>query len=258
MALCTVEGLVLRTRNLGEADRVITLITSEMGKLQAVARGARRVRNRLLAVAQPFAYGKYQLFLNNHSLHSVSQGELLQSFRRLREDLTCLAYASYLAELTDACLPEEEPQSGVYETVLTAFGLLEQGVVPVGLTARWYEMHLLDLMGFRPELEECVVCRRPIAPETLGADLGFSITGGGVLCPQCARRDTIAAQLGAAAWQTLRFLLGAPAEHLHSFHPGQESLTITERLVTSYIEYRLERRLNALEFLQSLQGADVQ
>lgn len=254
MSLSKTEGLVVRTRNLGEADKIITLITRQRGKLDAVARGSRRVRSRLLAVSQPFAHGSYLLFLNDRSLHTLSQGELIQPFRHLRENLTCLAYASYLAELADMLLPEEEPDEEIYETVLHGFSLLEQGTINPSLIARWYELHMLDLVGFRPELATCTSCHEQLALQGGVNGLGFSIPGGGVLCPKCATSDGTSITLNGAAWQTMRYLLSAPADKLVTFHPQDDVLSTVANIITAYIEFRLERRLNALVFLHSVEG----
>lgn len=251
MSLVRLEGLVLRTRDLGEADKVATLLTRERGKLQAVARGARRVRSRLLAVSQQFAYAKYLVFLNKRSLHTLSQGELIQPFRRLREDLVCMAHAAYFAELLDVAVYEDEPSEELFEIMISALALLEEGVVTPALVSRWFELRTLDVLGFRPEVDECVGCRAALVP---GVKLParFSVAGGGVLCQACVGEDPAAEFISGAAWQSMRYLRGVPAVKLSTFRLGEAENALLERLLAACIEYRLDKRLNSLAFLQSL------
>src|SRR5690625_1080684 len=153
MALFKTEGIVLRTRDLGEADKILIIYTKEHGKLSAVARGARRSRSRLLAPSQLFSHSKY-LFYKGRSLHSVSQAELANSFRPLREDISRLAYASYLAELLDVFISESEPNAELFRNGLEGFTLMA-GADDLELASRWFEMNLLAHLGYRPELHYC-------------------------------------------------------------------------------------------------------
>ncbi len=253
MAILRDEGLVLRTRDLGEADKVVTLLTRQAGKLQAAARGARRARSGLLPVVQPFAYGEYLVF-QNKTLHNLSQGQLVRPFRRLREDLVAMAHATYVAELADAGLPEEEAQPEAFNCVLSAFTLLEKGVRRPELVIRWYELHLLHVLGYQPELTACVDCRSPIADNGDGLRLFFAVAAGGCLCPVCAGAHPEARPLSLAVYKSLLYLSAAAPEKLADLRFAPADAAAMDNLMTGYIEHRLERRLNSLEFLRSLQG----
>lgn len=252
MSLVRVEGLVLRTKELGEADRIVTLLTKQQGKMRTAARGARRGRSTLTAICQPFALGSYLIYMNKRSLHSINQGELVQPFRRLREDLVALAYATYFAELTDLCLPEEEPNDTVFDLLLTVFCRLEQDADNSALLARWFELHLMDLVGFRPELESCIHCQSRLNPNHTITDLGFSIQGGGVLCNNCLSKQMPANRINGAVWKSMCYLLSAAPTRLDVFHPTKPVVDAMAHLLQSYIEYRLEKRIQALAFLQSV------
>ncbi|HHT26042.1 MAG TPA: DNA repair protein RecO [Firmicutes bacterium] len=252
MSLVRVEGLVLRTKELGEADRIVTLLTKQQGKIRTAARGARRGRSALSAVCQPFAHGSYLIYMSKRSLHSINQGELVRPFRRLREDLVCLAYAAYFAELTDLCLPEEEPNDTVFDLLSTAFNWLEQGTGRFAVFARWFELHLIDLVGFRPELESCIHCRSGLNPNLTAASLGFSIDGGGIVCNDCISEQASAHRINGAVWKSMRYLLAAAPTRLDVFHPTKPVVEAMAHLLQSYIEYRFEKRIQALTFLQSV------
>ena len=113
MGLYHCEGIVLRTRLFGEADRIVTLLTKEKGKIEAVARGVRRPRNRLVGVTQQFSYLRGLIFTGK-DLDQLSQAELIKSFAPLRDDLLKMAYATWWAELLDTFLPVAEVNTEIF------------------------------------------------------------------------------------------------------------------------------------------------
>ena len=252
------EGLVLRTRDLGEADKVVTLLTREHGKLRAAARGSRRARSNLLPVTQPFAYGQYLVF-QNRSLHNLSQGQLVRPFRRLREELVAMAYATYLAELADAGLAEEEPHPDAFQCLLAAFDLLEKGDHQPEIVAHWYELNMLGILGYEPELSACVTCRNPVFTADSGdrraaiPAVMFNIEEGGCVCTSCAHSTGKARRLSPAVYKSLLYLSGATPERLADLRLVAADMASLSNLLTDYIEYRLEKRLHSLEFIRSLQ-----
>ena len=155
MALYKTEGIVLRTRNLGEADRIITLYTREHGKVEGVDRGSRRVRRGLMGGTQLFTHGRYMLY-SGRSLETVSQAEIKRSFVGLRDDLVKLAHASYIAELLDVSLEPGEPSEDLFVLLQESFVAIDDGLSPA-LVSRWYELRLMDLLGYQPEFAR--LCR---------------------------------------------------------------------------------------------------
>lgn len=254
MAFIRDEGLVLRTRDLGEADKVVTLLTRQRGKIQAVARGARRARSGLLPIAQLFAYGQYLVFINR-SLHNLSQGQLVHPFRRLHEDLTAMAYAAYVAELADVSLPEEEPYADAFAATLAALELLEKGEHRPQLIINWYQLKMSIILGYQPEMAVCTICRQPLltTPTVGGATLYFDIQEGGCLCPACANGRLKARPLGLAVYKSLCYLLSTSAWQLADLRLNSNDEACIDDLLTCYIEHRLERHIHSGDFLRSLQ-----
>ena len=255
MAYLRDEGLVLRTRNLGEADKVVTLLTRRRGKIQAAARGARRARSSLLPVSQLFAYGQYLVFINR-SLHNLSQGQLVHPFRRLREDLNTMAYATYVAELADVSLPEEEPYDDAFATTLAAFELLEKGKHRHQLILYWYQLKMLVILGYQPEMTVCINCRQPLPTNSVrtGPTLYFDVSEGGCLCPSCASHYATARPLGLAVYKSMHYLLSTSAWQLADLRMNSTDEACIEDLLTSYIEHRLERHIYSGDFLRSLRN----
>jgi DNA repair protein RecO (recombination protein O) len=244
MALYAVEALVLRTRPLGEADVVVTLLTWGEGKVEAVARGARRGRSRLLAATQPFTESRLMLW-RGRTLDSVSQAEVIQSFRGLQQDLTRLACAAYTAELVDHFLGEREPNPALYTLWREMLTYLNQteGLNPLLKGVHVFELRLMRILGYAPELTRCAACGGE-----MGATSRFSLGLGGVLCSQCFSRDPSAAPVAGGTLATLRRLGETPWERLRVVDCGPWAGEVRSLLWT-FIAFRREGTLKTRKFL---------
>src|SRR5438552_6095185 len=176
----TTEAIVLTRFDLGEADRVMTLITPAGGKLKAIAKGIRRPTSRLGGSLEPFAELTLSM-ARGRTFDVVTQVSVDHAWLNLRDSLESTATAWYLAELADRSLEERHGAESVYALLRRAYELLDAGMNP-GRVARWFEMHLLDELGQRPEVDRCVECDR-----MLEADEHFRWVPplGGVLCQRC-------------------------------------------------------------------------
>lgn len=239
------EGIVLRSRNLGEADRIITLYTRERGKIECVARGARRARNRFIGGTQLFTRGKYAIF-SGRSLDSLSQMEIVQSFAPLREDLTLMAYASYFAELLDLSVELEEPSEDLYALFLDGLNTLVEGIHPE-VVSRWFELNLMSLLGYTPHLDGCIGCGEALEDTSF-----MSAKEGGLLCSRCRARDGAAVRIGPACLGWMRRLLELSAERLRVVRIANSDMKLLETVARNYVDLRLSRPLKSLGFLVSL------
>lgn len=248
MAFVQTEAVVLRVRPLGEADRLLHLYAGSEGKLQAVARGARRPRNRLLGATQLFSHTRF-LLLSGRSLHTVSQAELIESFQPLREDLHKLAYASYAAELLDRSVEEGAGQEGLYRLLLDTLRLIARGAGLPAVT-RAFELGLLSAVGVGPRLEGCVACGCPRA-----AGWRFSPAEGGLLCQSCAGRDPHARSIGAGELEALRFLARGvePAPRLAL---GREAEERIKELLREYLDHHLPGAPRSRAFLDGIEAGE--
>ena len=238
----------MRTRNLGEADRIVTLYTREQGKVECVARGSRRVRSRLTGPTQLFTHGRFLLF-SGRSLETLSQAEIVSSFAALRDDLTKMAYASYLAELLDVSVEPGEPSEDLFDLCLGSFRALE-AQVPPEVVSRHFELRLMALLGYAPHIAACVGCGRP--PGEYGEQGAFSTREGGFLCPRCLHRDGAAIAVRRSTLEWIRRLAESPADRLHVLRIGGEDLRLLEAVARAWVDYRIERPLKSLGFLAAL------
>lgn len=246
MGLYHCEGIILRTRGLGEADRIVTLFTKEKGKIEAVARGARRPRNRLVGVTQQFSYLKALIFTGK-SLDQLSQAELIKSFAPLRDDLLKMAYATWWTEVLDVFLPLNEVNSDVFLFLLAGLVVLEKVPDPM-LVSRAFELRLLKYLGYEPVLDRCVGCRKAEGPY-----VGFAPSEGGLLCRFCAGAGGMnLIPVRPAALAFLRELYQVDLREL-ARRPVDPALgNELGHLLFTFIQLRAEKPLKSLSFLQSL------
>lgn len=251
MGLYRVEALVLRARPLGEADRVLTLYTRTEGKLQAVARGSRRPRSRLMGATQPLCHGRY-LLMSGRELDSIQQAELVDhGLRPLREDLRRMAAASVTAELVDLLVEAREPSEPLFSALLGAWTAMAGAPEPaLGRLVYWFGIHLMDLLGYAPVLDRCAGCGRELAPAEA---VRFSAREGGSLCERCsAERDPVAPVLKPEARAALRHLRQHGVEAALRLNLSREGAHLLHRALYHFIELRLPAPSKAWHFWESL------
>jgi DNA repair protein RecO (recombination protein O) len=239
-----VEAVVLKHNDHGEADRMLTLYTRQRGKLRALAKGVRKVRSRKGGHVEPFTLVSLQL-AKGRNWHIVSQAEAIETYPNLRQDLEGMGYASYVSELLDKFTFDEEENSAVFRLITNTLKRMERGDDPQ-IVVRFFEIHLLDLLGFRPELKKCVVSEAEIKAE----DQYFSAALGGVISPEHGRGRAGAVPISMRALKYLRhFQRSAYREALRA-QIAPEVANELEILMQHYITYLLERALNSPAFLR--------
>jgi len=252
MAMVGCEGIVLRVRDFNEADRILTILSAEEGKFEAVARGARRPRSSMAGAAQLFTRANMMLF-RGRSLDTLSSAEVLSTHQRVRSDLAAMAYGSYIAELSDAMTVERQPEPDVYSLVCATIGALDRQEARAAVVALGFELKFLSLIGFKPELRQCVSCgaREPAA-------VWFGPQEGGLLCGECMHIDDTAVALGDAARGLLRALMVRPYAGLSGVGVQGEGQSYAQvRLaLRRYVDQRVEKSLRTLEFINDVNSME--
>lgn len=243
--LYRLRGIILRRRDLGEADRIITIFTAEQGKRRIVAKGARRPSSKLAGHLEPFCATRL-LVARARNLDIISQAETLEHFSDLRLNEAAIATAGYLAELIDALLPEDQAHEPVYELTYAALRLLNEGHDP-RLVTHVFEMGLLRQLGYRPELMRCVTCGAEIEPEPNG----FALDGG-VICPNCYRVRPDAMALSVNALKLMRAIDRGEIERLFSLRVPPAIWAEVGDLLAGYITRVTGRESSARRVLESL------
>jgi len=239
-----VEGIVLRHRDWGESDRMLTLFTRELGKVQALAKGVRKPRSRKAGHVEPFSRATL-LLARGRSFFILTQAEAVNIHSALRENLILLGYASYVVELLDRFTHEEEQQNLFYRLLANTLTRLNRGDDP-NLVARYYEIRTLDFVGFRPQLMTCAQCKVGILPE----DQFISGSQGGALCPNCGRASREARPIAMQALKYLRHFQRSNYKNASRAKIPEDVYAEIENLTYYYLTYVLERGLNSSAFLR--------
>jgi len=248
----TTDAIVLSRFDLGEADRVMTLITPGIGKLKAIAKGIRKPTSRIGGSLEPFAELQVAL-ARGRTFDVVTQVSVGHAWLNLRDDLESAATAWYLAELADRSLEERHAAEPLYALLRRAYELLDAGMAP-GRVARWYEMHLLDELGVRPEVDRCVECDR-----VLEADGRFRWVPplGGVLCDRCAGPPHDRAGLTLDALKLLKAYQRLDVGALATLRLLPAVERETEAALREFTRQALERDARSLAFLDEIRHAAV-
>lgn len=237
---------MLRHSDWGEADRLLGLYTRETGKLRAIAKGVRKPRSRKAGHLEPFTRVSL-LLAKGRDMWIVTQAETVNAHLCLREDLERVGYAAYAVELLDRFTYEEGENPGLYRLLADTLARLDTEPEP-GLPVHYYEIRLLDLLGFRPQLFNCIHCGDTIQP----VDQYFSPSLGGVLCPRCGAATPGANPISMAALKYLRHFQRSTYQEAARAHPQPEVEHEVERLMQHYLTYLLERGLNTPAFLRKV------
>lgn len=240
-----VEAVVLRHYDWGEADRILTLYTRELGKLRAIAKGVRRIRSRKAGHLQPFTRVAL-LLARGRDLWIVTQAQMQDTYLPIREDLEKTGYAAYVVEVLDRFSYEEGENRAIYR-LLTAVLKRIADEPDAFLAVRYYEIRLLDLLGFRPNLFHCVQCEKEIQPQ----DQYFSALLGGVLCPGCG----ITSKARPVSLETLKYLRHFQRSSYREASRAKLTPEVRDEIeaaIQYYLTFFLERSLNSPSFIHEV------
>jgi DNA repair protein RecO (recombination protein O) len=247
--LYATDAIVLSRFELGEADRVLTLLTPEIGKLKAIAKGIRRPSSRLGGSLEPFAELRVNL-ARGRTFDVVTGVAVGRAFLRLRDSLESAATAWYLAELAERSVEERSAAEPVYLLLRRAYELLDAGMAP-DRVARWYEMRLADELGMRPEVDRCTECDR-----MLDSDGRFRWVPplGGVLCDRCPGPPHDRTGLSLDALKLLKAYQRLDVEALAALRLPLGVEREVEAALRDFVRVALERDARSLAFLDEVRA----
>jgi len=246
MPVYKAEVIVLRQQQLGEADRIVTLFTRELGKLRAVAKGVRRPTSRLGGRIEPFTHARL-LLARGRTLDVIAQAEIVGAFAGVRADLIRSAHAAYVAELVDRGLPDRDRHEEVFELTRGTLEALDRaGKDSAEMTVLRFALRLTGFLGYQPETEACLECGRHVPRGHGGAESwAFSSRRGGVLCAACRVQDTDAVSASPGVLAAFDYLVQAPAQQSMRIRMTLAQRGELSRLVQMHLEHRLETKLRA-------------
>jgi DNA repair protein RecO (recombination protein O) len=246
------QAIVLNRFDLGEADRVLTLLTPHDGKIRAIAKGVRRPRSRIGGTVEPFAE-LHLVLVRARTFDVITQASVGEAWLSLRERLESTATAWYLGELAERAVEERANAYPVYALLRRAFQLLDDGMAP-SRVARWYEFGLADALGMRPEVERCVECDR-----VLEADEAFRWVPllGGVVCGRCTAPPAEHSSLSLAALKLLRAYRRMDIEAIAALRLPVVVEVEVEAALRRFMRSVLERDPRSLPFLDEVRAGQL-
>jgi DNA repair protein RecO (recombination protein O) len=240
-------AVIVKRRDFAEADRMLTILTPNHGKLDVIAKGARKLTSHKTGHVELFT--RSDMVIHRASeIGVVAQAEMIEPYQELREDLRRGAFANYAAELLDRFTATgEDDTRDLFNLFDTTLKRLCTDPDPQ-LALRYYEMHVLDLVGFRPELNECVIGHEPIQPE----DQFFSVFEGGIVCPRHATQSSSSMPISVNALKLLRHIQRSRYDQMRDLQVPSSVHEDADRIMITYITFLLERRLQSIDFIRRL------
>ncbi len=244
--LYRLEAIVLRRTDMGEADRLLTVFSREHGKLRLLAKGVRKPLSRKAGHVELFMHSSF-LVAKGRTWDLVTQADTVEAYRALREDLLRTTYAYYVTELIDRFTEEGDENQALFDLLRATLRRLNAEDDPY-LVARFFDLQMLSLVGYRPELFFCVRCRADLEP-VLNY---FDAEAGGVLCSRCGEAMARAEPLPVNVLKVLRFLQTREYDLVRRLKLSADLRAEVERLLHRYIVHTLERNVKSADFLWTL------
>ncbi len=242
------EAIVLKRRDYGEADRLLTVFTPNHGKLVLLGKGVRKTQSRKAGHVELFTLSTL-LIAKARTWDLVTQAETIETYLPLRESLLRTSYGYYVAELLDGFTQEQDAHPAMWRLLRETLARLAASQEEMlALAARFYDLHLLALAGYQPQLFTCVACQAALEPVTNY----FSIVDGGVLCPKHGEGRVDAEPLPLPLFKALRFIQTREWEQVAQLKLSAGLHGELERLLHGYIVYQLERNVRSAAFLRTI------
>jgi len=240
------EAIIIKKTKLGEADRILTLYTPHLGKIQAVAKGVRRPRSKMSGHLELLTHSLVSL-ARGKNIDTVTGTQTINSFLPLKSDLKLTSYALYATELVNQFGAENLENQPLFELLLQTLQRLCLGG-DNELVLRYFELHLLNEVGYRPQLEHCVSCRSMLKDTTNS----FCPGAGGMLCPNCSQSQPISYPLSASAQKVLLLLQNNDFSLASGLKIDPGLSRQLEMVMRNYLRYLLEREIKSAAWLDTL------
>ncbi len=239
------EAIVIRKVKLGEADRILTLYTPQLGKIRAVAKGVRKPKSKMSGHLELLTHSLVSL-VKGRNLDSVTGCQTIHGFLPLKTDLERAAGGLYVAELVDQFTADEDGNPPLFQLLLDTLQSLA-GDNNREMALRFFELRLLEETGYRPEFEVCTACHA-----SLEAASWFSASAGGLICPACRQNQTVTYRLSVGAIKSLQFIQGNDYETVSRLKLDAALANEVEEVLRRYLKYLLEREIKSAAWLDTL------
>ena len=234
MATVKVNGIVISENNVGDYDKMLTILTPNLGKISCVAKGARRPQSALLAGTQLFCFGEYLMYKGTTTYH-INSCETIEVFYNLRTDLDKLKYAVHIDKIIQDVTEENQNCYKILQLFLNTLYTISETDKDKDFVLSVFKMRLLCILGFTPRIEKCIDCKEK---DNLTK---FSIRDNGFKCDACGKQDKSALDMSQSTKSAILYTITAPPKKLYSFTLKDESLREFELICKVYFNEKLEK-----------------
>lgn len=241
----TIQGLVLRVTDYNDRDALLTLLTSQYGKLTVKARGLRRKNSPLIAPCQLLSFAEFTLF-EYRGMYTVNEAHSIELFQGLRRDICKLSLATYFAQAAEVLSQEDMPNPELLSLLLNCLYALHKLDKPENMIKAVFELRAASIAGYTPDLFGCHNCgdQNPAY---------IDITGGAMLCEKCRSvTEGIRLPVAESVLEAMRYIIYCEPKKLFSFDIGTDSLEHLSNITEAYLITQLERGFSTLDFYKSL------
>ncbi len=246
MGLIKTKGIVIAIANSSDNDKILTVLTEDLGKISVFCKGAKKNKSALLSIAEYLAYSEMLLYKSSNENYSLNSAESLELFYNLRMDIEKLNYATLMAKIIYDSTDENQYTSEILKLLLNSLYVLSNTDKNMDLILSIFEIRLLALLGYAPIVNACVNCGEAMREKM--NEFYFSIKDDGVKCEACARPDKGAIKLSKTSFMALIYILTAESKKLFSFEVPQDSIDELKLLAQIYTTEKLEREYKVIKY----------
>ena len=228
------KGIIIAEKMMSDFDKMLTILTPNMGKIECMAKGARRPKSLLMAGTQFLCFGDYLLYKGSEN-YSMNSCETIELFYNIRIDLDKLKYAAYITKIINDVTTENQNNYKVLQLFLNTLYVISNTDKDLELVTSIFRIRLLSIIGYRPEIQECKICKQK---ENLNK---FSIKDNGFKCANCAKTDKGAINMNETTKDAIRYAILADAKKIYSFLIPQESIEELKIISKIYLNEKLEK-----------------
>ena len=235
MGIIKTKAIILKESNMGDFDKMLTMLTPDLGKISCAAKGARRPSSSLLAGTQFLCFGEYVLYRGSGGTYHVNSCEPIEVFYNVRIDLDKLQYAAYICKIIEDVTNENDSSYNILQLLLNTIYTISETDMDKELVLAIFKIRLTLLLGFAPDVNECVNCGKK---EELKY---FSIKNNGLKCETCAKLDKSVIRISEATLYAIKYIIMAPAKKLFSFNVSEASVEELRLIAKIYLDEKLEK-----------------
>ena len=228
------KGIIIAEKIMSDFDKMLTILTPNMGKIECVAKGSRRPKSLLMAGTQFLCFGDYMLYKGGEN-YSMNSCETIELFYNIRTDLDKLKYAVYITKIINDVTTENQNNYKILQLYLNTLYVISNTDKDLEFVTSIFRLRLLSIIGYRPEIEECKTCKEK---ENLTK---FSIRDNGFKCTACGKQDKGAIDMSETTKDAIRYIILSDAKKIYSFQVPKESIAELKIISKLYLTEKLEK-----------------